>query len=107
MAPMLHVSRTPRKQLTNIQRQQIIGAYRAGTSQRQVAAIFDVSQRQVNYAVNNEASTPRSGRPRKSDPEACLAARDTLKDELFESLVCSMPDRVEAVINAKGGYTRF
>ena len=107
MAHMLHVPKTPRKELTNIQRQQIIEAYCAGTSQQQVSAIFDLSQRQVNYAVNNEASTPRSGRPRKSDPENCLAAWDTVKEELFESLVRSMRDRVEAVINAKWGYTRF
>ena len=72
-----------------------------------MAAIFDVSQQEVNHAVNNEASTPRSGRPPKSDPEASLAAWDTLEDEPFESLVCSMRDCVEAVINAKEGYMRF
>ena len=38
--------------------------------------------------------------------ETCLAAWDILKDEMFESLVCSMPDRVQAVINAKGSYSR-
>ena len=59
-----------------------------------MAAIFDVSQQEVNDAVNNEASTPRSGRPRKSDAEACLAAWDTLKEEIFESLVCIMRDCV-------------
>ena len=70
MAPMLNASKTPRKHLTSIQKQQIIGAYRAGTSQRQVAAIFNVSQRQVNYTVNNEVPSPRSGRPRKSDSDS-------------------------------------
>ena len=51
----------------------------------------------------------RGGRSRieKELGEACVAAWDTLKDELFESLVCSMPDCVEAVINAKEGYTGF
>ena len=34
--------------------------------------------------------------------EASIASWDALTDEFFESLVCSMPDRVEAVINAKG-----
>ena len=60
---MPYIPKTPRKELTGIQRL-LIGAYRAGTSQRQVAAIFNVSQRQVNR------STPRSGRPRKSDSKA-------------------------------------
>ena len=38
--------------------------------------------------------------------EACTASWDALKDELFESLVCSTRDRVEAVINAKVGPRR-
>ena len=61
------------------------------------------------YITFPELLDLRGGRSRieKELGEACLAAWDTLKDELFESLVCSMPDRVEAVINAKGVYTRF
>ena len=61
------------------------------------------------YITFPELLDLRGGRSRieKEFGEACLAAWDTLKDELFESLVCSMPDRVEAVINAEGGYTRF
>ena len=51
----------------------------------------------------------RGGRSRiqKKLGEACLAAWDTLREKLFNSLVCGMPDCVEAVIKAKGGYTRF
>ena len=39
--------------------------------------------------------------------EASIASWDALGDELPVSLVCSMPDCVEAVIKAKGGHTRF
>ena len=46
-------------------------------------------------------------RSEKELGETCLATWDTLKYEMFESLVCSMPERVEAVINAKGRYSRF
>ena len=35
--------------------------------------------------------------------KASSASWDALKDELFESRVCSMPDRVESVVNAKWG----
>ena len=30
-----------------------------------------------------------------------------LEDEHFENLVASMPDRVEAVVRAQGGYTKY
>ena len=39
--------------------------------------------------------------------DACKMSWDTLKNELFENLVASMPDRVEAVIRAQGGYTKY
>ena len=32
---------------------------------------------------------------------------DTLKDELFETLIASMPDRVEAVVRAGRGYAKY
>ena len=32
--------------------------------------------------------------------DACKDSWDTIKDELFETLIASMPDRVEAVIRA-------
>ena len=59
--------------------------------------------------LSDESLDLRGGhsRSKKELGETCLAAWDTLKDEMFESLECSMPDRVEAVINAKGIYTRF
>ena len=38
---------------------------------------------------------------------SCNMSRDTLKDQLFENLVGSMPDRVEAAIHAQGGYTKY
>ena len=57
--------------------------------------------------LSNKSLDLRGGRSRIEYRETCLAAWDTLKDELFESLVCGMPDRVEAVTNAEGGYTTF
>ena len=35
-----------------------------------------------------------------------MVSQGVLKDESFEPLVCCKHDRVEAVINAKGGGTR-
>ena len=36
-----------------------------------------------------------------------FAEGDTLKDEPFENLVAGISDRVEAVIRAQGGYTKY
>ena len=38
---------------------------------------------------------------------ACKMSWDIVKDEHFENLVARMPDRVEAVIRAQGGYTKY
>ena len=38
---------------------------------------------------------------------AHFAEGDTLKEELFENLVARISDRVEAVIRAQGGYTKY
>ena len=38
---------------------------------------------------------------------AHFAEGDTLEDEFFENLVAGISDRVEAVIRAQGGYTKY
>ena len=52
-----------------------------------------------------EALTGGPARIAEALGDACKMSWDTLKDELFENLVARMPDRVEAVICAQGGYT--
>jgi hypothetical protein len=40
--------------------------------------------------------------------ESCLqAAWDTLPQELFDNLYASMPDRIEAIIEASGWHTKY
>ena len=39
--------------------------------------------------------------------DAWKDSRDTLRDELFETPIASMLDRVEAVIREGGGYTKY
>ena len=61
------------------------------------------------YMVCPDIETLSGGRARVAQAlrDACRMSWETLKDELFENLVASMPDRVEAVICAQGGYTKY
>ena len=97
---------TARKELTPQLRAQIIGAYRTGALMRNVAASLDVSFSNVQYTVKQEsvrtdnASLPRRKQRKSDGPSDGFLVH-------HENLVASMPDRVEAVIRAQGGYTKY
>ena len=57
--------------------------------------------------INQQCLTGGPTRIAKILGNACKDSWDTLKDELFETRIASMPDRVEAVIRAGGGYTKY
>jgi transposase len=53
------------------------------------------------------AGTGESEEDRKRLEEALKAAWDALPDDFFESLVASMPDRIQACIDANGWHTKY
>ena len=59
--------------------------------------------------INNDGRVPSPKMPRT--PRIPLTSRKELtpllEDEPFENLVASVPDRVEAVVRAQAGYTKY
>jgi len=53
------------------------------------------------------AGTGESEEDRKSLEEALKAVWEAFPDDFFESLVASIPDRIQACIDVDGWYTKY
>jgi transposase len=73
--PATMTPRTARRELTQAERAEIIGAHRSGAKAAEIAARFGHKKHTVYYTIRMDAqcethkSKPRSGRPRKTDEE--------------------------------------